>query len=223
MTPTINQVQTWFDEFNKLVFKEVLPRVRIKFSNTRRQLGQFYWGHGKGIGIKISLYYDQTEDQFRTTLLHEMCHLFCYNQGWIHEHHGNRWRAIASYAGRISGLDLKRVVNTDDLVVSERNKAKHEVLLRKQNGPWILLDYDYGDYHFLVKTTKAVVRPRAKALDENPNAAAYIVDDPFMRTFPTTRSITRGVKFTDMDYELLMQPILENSVKIDSLQALFRG
>lgn len=222
MTPTTEQIQEWFDELNQLVFKEELPRVRIVFCNTRRQLGQFFWGNGRGIGIKISLYYDLTEDQFRTVLLHEMCHLYCYNRGWIREHHGPRWRAIASYASRISGLDLKRVENIDGFVVAERNKAKHEALLRKKSGPWILLDFQRHDYHFLVKTTKAVIKPRAGILDKD-HIAAYIVDDPLMRKFSTSRSIARGYKFENGDYEKRIRPILEKSVKIDSLQALCRG
>ena len=44
MTPTLTQVTEWFAEFNRSVFNEQLPSVRIRFNNTRRQLGQFYWG-----------------------------------------------------------------------------------------------------------------------------------------------------------------------------------
>lgn len=72
MTPTLTQVTEWFAEFNRSVFNEQLPSVRIRFNNTRCQLGQFYWGNGRGIGIKISLYWDRTEEQFRRCLLHEM-------------------------------------------------------------------------------------------------------------------------------------------------------
>lgn len=68
MTPTLTQVTEWFAEFNRSVFNEQLPSVRIRFNNTRCQLGQFYWGNGRGIGIKISLYWDRTEEQFRRCL-----------------------------------------------------------------------------------------------------------------------------------------------------------
>lgn len=108
MTPTLTQVTEWFAEFNRSVFNDELPSVRIRFNNTRRQLGQFYWGNGRGIGIKISLYWDRTEEQFRRCLLHEMCHLYCYNRGWIREHHGKNWRAVAAYASRVTGLEISR-------------------------------------------------------------------------------------------------------------------
>ena len=68
--PTIEQVKTWFNEFNEQVFDNELPTVKITFNNTRRQLGQFYWGNTVGVGIKISLFWDRTEDQYRNCLLH---------------------------------------------------------------------------------------------------------------------------------------------------------
>lgn len=46
MKPTIAQMVAWFDEFNKSVFFGDLPQVKITFTNTRRQLGKFYWGAG---------------------------------------------------------------------------------------------------------------------------------------------------------------------------------
>lgn len=108
MKPTIEQMTVWFDELNNTVFCGELPRVKITLNNTRRQLGQFYWGGGRGIGIKISLFWDRTGDQYRNCLLHEMCHLYCYNRGWLHEGHGIRWKRIADYASRQTGLQIQR-------------------------------------------------------------------------------------------------------------------
>jgi predicted SprT family Zn-dependent metalloprotease len=108
MKPTIEQMTAWFDEFNNSVFCGELPRVKITFNNTRRQLGQFHWGAGRGLGIKISLFWDRTGDQYRNCLLHEMCHLYCYNRGWLHEGHGIRWKRIADYASRQTGLQIQR-------------------------------------------------------------------------------------------------------------------
>lgn len=121
MKPTLYQMSQWFDEFNKQVFEDSLPTVQISFNKTRRQLGQFYWGCGRGIGIKISLYYDRTEEQYRRCLLHEMCHLFCFNRGWLHEHHGMRWKRIAAYATRVTGLPIQRCEDTSGWIVSMDN------------------------------------------------------------------------------------------------------
>ena len=116
MKPTIKKMEAWFDEFNALVFSNKLPKVKITFNNTRRQLGQFYWGPTRGIGIKISLFYDRTEEGFRNTLLHEMCHLYCYYQGWWTENHGKRWKTLADYAGKLTGIEITCSTNIEGWV-----------------------------------------------------------------------------------------------------------
>ena len=136
MTPTLTQMQTWFDEFNTKVFKDELPKVKISFNNTRRQLGQFYWGPTRGIGIKISLFYDRTEEQFRNCLLHEMCHLFCYNRGWIHEGHGDRWKTIAGHAYCETGLNIQRCEDIKGWVpAGAANQKKLDAVKKKKNSP----------------------------------------------------------------------------------------
>ena len=136
MTPTLTQMQTWFDEFNTKVFKDELPKVKISFNNTRRQLGQFYWGPTRGIGIKISLFYDRTEEQFRNCLLHEMCHLFCYNRGWVNEGHGNHWKTIADYAYRKTGLYIQRCEDIKGWVpAGAANQKKLDAVKKKKNSP----------------------------------------------------------------------------------------
>lgn len=124
MTPTLNQIQTWFNEFNAQVFKNALPNVPIKITNNRRQLGQFYWGYDRGIGIKISTYYDAPVDMFRNTLLHEMCHLYCYHRGFLHEHHGKNWQNIARHATNITGLVIERTADISGINPTKKNEKK---------------------------------------------------------------------------------------------------
>lgn len=132
MTPTINQLETWFDEYNELVFNSDLPKVKITINNFRSRLGQFYWGFGRGIGIKISHYWEMDEQQYRNILLHEMCHLFCYWRGWIHEQHGEKWQKIASYASRKTGLEIRRCTSIDSLEPSIYGQMKIKEKLQKQ-------------------------------------------------------------------------------------------
>lgn len=121
MVPTLNDVRTWFDEFNQSVFSNTLPEVKMTITNTRRQLGQFYWGNGRGVGIKISAYYDAPVDDLRNTVLHEMCHLYCYDRGWIREHHGPRWKRIAAYATEKTGLEITRCHDISEYKVAAGN------------------------------------------------------------------------------------------------------
>lgn len=117
MAPTLEQVQNWFNEYNALIFHNMLPCVQFTFTNNRRQLGQFWWkDYGRQKGIKISLYWERNEEHYRNTLLHEMCHLYCYYQGWQQENHGKRWKEIAEYAGKLTGMEITCSTNIEGLV-----------------------------------------------------------------------------------------------------------
>lgn len=222
MKPTLTKIQAWFDEFNALVFSNKLPKVKITFNNTRRQLGQFYWGPTRGIGIKISLFYDRNEEGFRNTLLHEMCHLYCYKQGWIHEGHGDNWKAIADKAYRITGLYIQRTQKDEVFVPRAENKAKMEAVKAKRNAPAILVDIDYGTYHFIVKTTKKVIWDASDGnIIKGKNVSGvYICDDKRALGWQNSRSLNRGYKFPNWQYNKEIAPILKKAMKVDNLRKL---
>jgi predicted SprT family Zn-dependent metalloprotease len=222
MKPTITQMNKWFEEFNKKVFDGKLPKVPIKFNNTYRQLGQFYWGPTRGIGIKISLFYDRTEEQYRNCLLHEMCHLYCYQQGWKHEGHGPRWKAIADKAYRITGLYIQRCEDARGWKPAKGNGAKAQAVKEKRNAPAILVDIDYGTYHFIVKTTKKVIWDASDgSIIKGKNVkGVYISDDRRVLSWQNSRSLHRGYKFGFLEYEKSIKPILNKAIKVDNLRAL---
>lgn len=230
MTPTLTQLSAWFDEFNHSVFNDTLPKVKITFNNTRRQLGQFYWGRGRGIGIKISLFWERTEEQYRNCLLHEMCHLYCYNCGWIGEGHGDRWKNIANYAYRKTGLYIQRCEDINGWVpAGEANQNKLEAVKAKRLAPAIILDLDYGDHHFLVKTTKKVLQSNdstnwdCKIKTSAKSYRVVLSDAPLFVRYQTSRSIHRGYRYSTKEYELTAKPHLDKGIEVDDLRKLFQG
>ena len=224
MKPTITKMQAWFDEFNKAVFDGKLPKVPIKFTNTYRQLGQFYWGASRGIGIKISLYYDRTEEQYRNCLLHEMCHLYCYKQGWVHEHHGPRWLDIADKAYRITGLYIQRCEDARGWKVADNNKEHAEARKEKKNAPAILVDVAYDTYHFIIKTTKKVLWDASNGNEikfgYGKVAGIYICDSKRALGWQNSRSLHRGYKFRNWEYNAEIKPMLNKAIKVDDLRKL---
>ena len=216
MTPTLTQMQTWFDEFNANVFNNEFPRVKITFNNTRWQLGQFYWGNGRGIGIKISLFWERTEEQYRNCLLHEMCHLYCFYRGWLHEGHGDRWKDIADYAYRKTGLYIQPCNDTSGWIPSAKN-----------NIPSIIVDLDYGDHHFLVRTTKNILQynyvtdANGKIRSHARSYRVVISYDPLFQRFQRSRSIRRGYRYDKADYEKTIKQILDNGTEVKDLKDLF--
>ena len=230
MKPTLTMMNQWFEEFNKKVFDNKLPKVPIKFTNTYRQLGQFYWGPTRGIGIKISLFYDRPMDDYRNTLLHEMCHLYCYKQGWVHEGHGPRWKAIADKAYRITGLYIQRCEDASDWKPAKGNGAKAKAVKEKRNAPAILIDLDYGTYHFIVKTTKKVIwdstdfKCELKVSHNAKVCGVYISDNARVINWQNSRSLHRGYKFGFLEYDKAIKPILQKAIKVEDLRALcWRG
>ena len=226
----MTQMSAWFDEFNKQVFNDILPKVKISFTNTRRQLGQFYWGNGRGVGIKISLFWDRTEAEFRNTLLHEMCHLYCYHQGWIREGHGTRWKQIANYAYHKTGLYIQRCENTSGWVpAGTANQEKLKAVKEKRLAPAILVDLDYGDHHFIVKTTKKVLQSNdstdwdCKLRTSAKSYRVVLSDAPIFVRYQTSRSIHRGYRYNNKEYELTIKPHLDKGIEVEKLSELFWG
>jgi hypothetical protein len=228
MTPTLAQMSAWFDEFNHIVFNNTLPKVKISFNNARRMLGQFYWGGGRGIGIKISLFWDRTEEQYRNCLLHEMCHLYCYNNGWIHEHHGDRWKGIAAYAYRKTGLNIQRCEDISGWTPSgKKNQARLDAVNEKNGAPSIIVDLGYDTYHFIVKMSKNTLLKNINISGNLMTAAktyrVVISDDSKFSRFQTSRSIHRGYKYLPGEYEMTMKPILDKGIAVENIVELRRG
>ena len=227
MIPTIADINIWFDEFNTQVFNGELFPVRIVFNNTRRQLGQFYWGNGRGVGIKISLFYDRTEDQYRNTLLHEMCHLYCYYMGWYREGHGPRWKSIARHATQVTGLKIQRCEDITGWEVAPGNEAKMAAVQAKKNAPALLVDLEYDTHHFVVKLSKNTL---TNATDEhwnlNVRAKSYrifVSDHPRFIKFQTSRSLHRGYRYENWEYERSVKPLLDKAIEIPAIHDLRRA
>lgn len=226
-TSILNQ---WFKEYNHLVFYGELSLVPITLNNTRRQLGQFFWrNNGRTCGIKISTYYDRPEDEYRNTLVHEMCHLWCHKKGWIGEHHGPHWKAIAERATRITGLPIQRVhYGVEDCEVAGKNKAKEKARKAKKAAPSLLVVLEYPTYYFLVKTTPNVLRSdKCTTWDCKLRTSAkwrvLISDDKRFKTWQSSRSIGRGYRFGFLEYRNEIEPLLKNAVEVDNLRKLFVG
>lgn len=226
MTPTLNQIQTWFNEFNAQVFKNALPNVPIKITNNRRQLGQFYWGYDRGIGIKISTYYDAPVDMFRNTLLHEMCHLYCYHRGFLHEHHGKNWQNIARHATNITGLVIERTADISGINPTKKNEKKQAEVIAKKEAPVVIVDLEYSDHHFIIKTTKNVIMKESN-MDWHLNTVrpykVYLCNGTDFKSFQSSRSIHRGYSYNPIDYENKMIPRLKKGIEVTDLRSLYLG
>lgn len=89
MQVTTELLECWFGELNRKYFGGELPLPRLEVGNSRtllgtmrcrtRRKGLLSWK--KDYSIRISNYYDVSEDEFRNVLLHEMIHYYIAVKG----------------------------------------------------------------------------------------------------------------------------------------------
>ena len=215
MQVTIEQLKTWYKEYSANVFNGEMPNVTFVLTMTRSYLGRAQ-RRGTAYTISVSNLFDRDENGYRNTLLHEMCHVWCFYHGYRNEHHtGRHWFEIVDNVYRKTGMSITRTAKNEELkVASNGNKASA-----------IILDLDYGTYHFIVKTTKNVIW---KASDGDKIGGyvgqrlkgIYITDNPKMLAVASSRSLNRGYKFDNGKYKNVIKPILDNGIKVDDIRSL---
>lgn len=221
MQVTVSQLKSWYEDFSGVVFDYDMPYVNFIITNNRTQLGQAL-RRGTTYSIKVSNFYDFPEVQFRNTLLHEMCHIWCYYHGYRDEHHtGYHWKEIANKAYRKTGLLITRTIDMRDVKPAKHNEAKMEEIKAKKNAPAIIVDIDYGSYHFLVKTTKNILWSETDHKGElKSNAKVYICDNERFIRWQSSRSLHRGYKFANSEYLKDIKPILSKGLEVENLRDL---
>lgn len=224
MQVTISLLNTWYNEFKGIVFDDDMPKVTFIINNTHRQLGQAQ-RRGTTYIIKVSNYYERSVDDFRNTLLHEMCHIWCYYHGYRDEHHtGYHWHTITTKAYKKTGILITRCQDADNFKPAKHNEEKAAALKAKKEAPAIIVDFDYGSYHFIVKTTKKVIWDASdgnqiKGYGRNV-CGIYLCDNKRVLDWQNSRSLHRGYKFLNYEYERDIKPMLNKAIKVEDLRKL---
>ena len=213
MNLTIAHLSAWYNEYKKRVFDNDMPSVSFKLDKTRQRLGRAQHNCNT-YAINISTFWERNEEQYRNTLLHEMCHILCYYHGHYGEHHtGYYWKEISNKAYRITGLYIQRCED-----ITGWKPASSSI------APSIIVDIEYNDHHFIVKTTKEVVRRDINSswLRNRP-IKVYISDNPAFVGWSCSRSLNRGYKFDTFRYEKEIVPLISKAVKVENANHLFWG
>ena len=133
MIPTIDYIQTRFDEYNSLYFNGILPPVPIKLSNARTFLGNLCfkrrrkWLFGPYYNtdfvLRINTRADLPEELVEDTILHEMIHYFIA----VNQLHDTRTH------GQIFRREMKRIneMGGRHISISYRPNSEQLAQLRK--------------------------------------------------------------------------------------------
>ena len=141
MTLTTLLLSEWFAKFNHLYFCDTLPTPSFRLSKARTRFGymkcvtsreNWFSKPQRTFSIYISTYYDCSERDYQTVLLHEMIHyLICFLRLEDTSPHGVLFKKKADQINRC-GWNITVSTSASHLKVSEQTR-------KRQRGRCLLL------------------------------------------------------------------------------------
>lgn len=212
MIVTIDWMEEWFKRFDQEYFGGKLPLPELALTRAKTRLGQLAfkrasrWGRTKLYDFKLSMstYYDMTEQQAKSVLLHEMIHYIIGYTGLKDTSpHGVVFRGMMGNLNRKYGWDIRVMTSTKGWKVSEQVAEK-----KKAKGPqtYLMLAIELKDGKFyLSRVNPGFARRIEKQLPmvrELRSHRWYTTQDSYFEDYPQVRSL-RGRRITKGDFEKL--------------------
>ena len=212
MIVTIDWMEEWFKRFDQEYFGGKLPLPELALTRAKTRLGQLAfkrasrWGRTKLYDFKLSMstYYDMTEQQAKSVLLHEMIHYIIGYTGLKDTSpHGVVFRGMMDNLNRKYGWDIRVMTSTKGWKVSEQVAEK-----KKAKGPqtYLMLAIELKDGKFyLARVNPGFARRIEKQLPmvrELRSHRWYTTQESYFEDYPQVRSL-RGRRITKGDFEKL--------------------
>ena len=212
MIVTIDWMEEWFKRFDQEYFGGKLPLPELGLTRAKTRLGQLAfkratrWGRTKIYDFKLSMstYYDMTDKQAKSVLLHEMIHYIIGYTGLKDTApHGVVFRGMMDNLNRKHGWDIRVMTSTKGWKVSETVVAR-----KKAAGPqiYLILAVELKDgKHFLSRVSPRFARSLERQLlkaKEVSSYSWYTTQESYFEDFPQVRSL-RGRRITKGDFEKL--------------------
>ena len=217
MIVTIDWMEEWFKRFDQEYFGGKLPLPELSLTRAKTRLGQLAfkrasrWGRTKLYDFKLSMstYYDMTEQQAKSVLLHEMIHYIIGYTGLKDTSpHGVVFRGMMDNLNRKYGWDIRVMTSTKGWKVSERVAEK-----KKAKGPqtYLMLAIEMKDGKFyLSRVNPGFARRIEKQLPmvrELRSHRWYTTQESYFEDYPQVRSL-RGRRITKNDFEKLQNVLV---------------
>lgn len=204
MTLTVDLLRQWFAQFNAAYFGDELPMPALGLSKARTRLGtmtcrgertlfkrRFY-----DFAIRVSTFYDSTEREYQTVLLHEMIHYYITYKG-IHDTsaHGSEFRRIMHRLNSEHGWNIS---------VSSSGRGKTLDTSRQYADVYVVLAIimHTGERYLSVVSPRyaATIDRQAQNVSQIAQHRWFVAHDSFFRTFPKVRTL-RARRVTKEMYE----------------------
>lgn len=212
MIVTIDWMEEWFKRFDQEYFGGKLPLPELALTRAKTRLGQLAfkrasrWGRTRLYDFKLSMstYYDMTDLQAKSVLLHEMIHYIIGYTGLKDTSpHGVVFRGMMDNLNRKYGWDIRVMTSTKGWKVSEQVAEK-----KKAKGPqtYLMLAIELKDGKFyLSRVNPGFARRIEKQLPmvrELRSHRWYTTQESYFEDYPQVRSL-RGRRITKGDFEKL--------------------
>ena len=212
MIVTIDWMEEWFKRFDQEYFGGKLPLPELSLTRAKTRLGQLAFKRASRLGrtklydfkLSMSTYYDMTEQQAKSVLLHEMIHYIIGYTGLKDTApHGVVFRGMMDNLNRKYGWDIRVMTSTKGWKVSERVAEK-----KKAKGPqtYLMLAIELKDGKFyLSRVNPGFARRIEKQLPmvrELRSHRWYTTQESYFEDYPQVRSL-RGRRITKGDFEKL--------------------
>ena len=205
-------MEEWFRRFDHDYFGGKLPVPELGLTRAKTRLGQLAykratrWGRTKLYDFKLSMstYYDMTDRQAKSVLLHEMIHYIIGFTGLKDTApHGIVFRGMMDNLNRKYGWDIRVMTSTKGWKVSERVEER-----QKAKGPqtYLMLAIDMQDgKHYLSRVNPSFARRIESTLvlvRELRSHRWYTTQEPYFEDYPQVRSL-RCRRISKSDFEKL--------------------
>lgn len=205
-------MEEWFRRFDHDYFGGKLPVPELGLTRAKTRLGQLAykratrWGRTKLYDFKLSMstYYDMTDRQAKSVLLHEMIHYIIGFTGLKDTApHGIVFRGMMDNLNRKYGWDIRVMTSTKGWKVSERVEERQKV-----KGPqtYLMLAIEMQDgKHYLSRVNPSFARrieSKLVLVRELRSHRWYTTHKPYFEDYPQVRSL-RGRRISKSDFEKL--------------------
>lgn len=212
MIVTVEWMEEWFRRFDHDYFGGKLPVPELGLTRAKTRLGQLAykratrWGRTKLYDFKLSMstYYDMTDRQAKSVLLHEMIHYIIGFTGLKDTApHGIVFRGMMDNLNRKYGWDIRVMTSTKGWKVSEWAEER-----QKAKGPQtcLMLAIEMQDgKHYLSRVNPSFARrieSKLALVRELRSHRWYTTHEPYFEDYPQVRSL-RGRRISKSDFEKL--------------------
>ena len=212
MIVTVEWMEEWFRRFDHDYFGGKLPVPELGLTRAKTRLGQLAykratrWGRTKLYAFKLSMstYYDMTDRQAKSVLLHEMIHYIIGFTGLKDTApHGIVFRGMMDNLNRKYGWDIRVMTSTKGWKVSEWAEER-----QKAKGPqiYLMLAIEMQDgKHYLSRVNPSFARrieSKLALVRELRSHRWYTTQEPYFEDYPQVISL-RGRRISKSDFEKL--------------------